>query len=77
MKPQQIFYPKPELLAKYPRIHKSIRLIERITKPHYAPRGQWIVEITSGHYDYPLAYNQVWAEAEIEALFDTTERENA
>jgi hypothetical protein len=75
MKQHATYYPKPELVAKYPRIHKSIRLIEQITKPHYAQQGNWVVEITSGQYDYPLAYNQVWAEAQIENLFDT-EREN-
>ncbi len=75
MRAGSTFYPKPELLAKHPRIHKSIRLIEQITKPHYAQQGQWLVEITSGQYDYPLSYNQVWAEAQIENLFDT-EREN-
>lgn len=71
MKALDTYYPKPELVAKYPRIHKSITLLRQITEPHYANRGHWIVEITSGHYDYPLAYNQVWTEAQIEALFDT------
>ncbi len=79
MKPGITYYPKPELVAEYPRIHNSITLLEKITKPHYAQRGQWVVEITTRpentNADYLLTYNQVWAEEQITALFDT-EREN-
>ena len=79
MKLGMTYYPKPELVAEYPRIHKSIRLIEKITKPHYAQKGQWVVEIDRYYHntnlDYTYLDRQVWSKEQIESLFDT-EREN-
>jgi hypothetical protein len=79
MKAGMTYYPKPELVAKYPRIHKSIRLLEQITEPHYANQGDWIVEIdryyANTNLDLSYLNRQVYTEAQIEALFDT-ESEN-
>jgi hypothetical protein len=75
MRANQTYYPKPELVAKYPRIHKSITLLRQITEPHYAQKGQWVVELERYHSwtDLDLTWidRQVFTEAQIESLFDT------
>lgn len=78
MKTGDIYFGKAEGLAKFADYPLRIKLIKKITEPHYSDKGDWIavsyfVPKWAKPYNLEQSRIQIWTEAQINATFDTNE----
>jgi hypothetical protein len=71
MKQGDIYLGKPEGLAEFSDYPQRITLVEQITDPRYANRGDWIVEVayTAKATSFISEIRQIWTEQQIRATF--------